>query len=121
MRIGVARVNLIARLPEPLSVIPNNSEVFDAISQLAAQEKAHKIVVGLPRNLDGKETAQTSKIREFAKELKTRTKLEVLYADETLSTKRAQEFLKDQKSSRPGLDAVAACFILEEFIRENIS
>lgn len=118
-RIGVAAVNLIARLPRPVRVLQNNESIFDEIAQIANSEGASKVVVGIPRNLDGQETQQSSKIREFAKELANKTELEIAFADESLSSKRAEAMLKDQGKPVGELDALAACFILEEFLLED--
>lgn len=119
VRIGVARVNSIARLPSPIEVIKNDQQVFDKIKNVAQQEGAQMVVVGLPRNLDGQETEQSAKIRQFAEQLGSSTSLEIVFTDESLSTKRAENMIKEQGLPPDQLDAIAACFILEEFINHQ--
>lgn len=118
-RIGVAVVNLIARLPRPVTILQNNDQIFDEINRIAKDESTSKIVVGIPRNLEGQETQQSAKIRQFAEQLKQKTSLEVVFADESLSSKRAEAMLKDQGKPISELDALAACFILEEFLSQG--
>lgn len=115
-RIGVARVNTVAKLPSPIGVIKNTDTTFEEIKKIANEEGAATIVVGIPRNLDGLETAQSVSIRKFAKQLEEETGLNIVFADESLSSKRAEKVIRDQKNNKTELDALAACFILEEFI-----
>jgi putative Holliday junction resolvase len=77
------------------------------------------VIVGLPRSLEGNETEQTQKAREFGERLKSQVRADVAFADETLSSVRAQDYLKDNKRSEKDIDSIAACFILEEFFEEQ--
>lgn len=117
VRIGVAVANSLARLPRPVSIITSDEHVFAVINDLAAAEGASLIVAGLPRNMDGLETKQSQAIRKFVKNLKDHTAVPVVFADESLSSRRAEEGSRRYKSTFPSkyLDDVAACLILEEF------
>jgi putative Holliday junction resolvase len=114
-RIGVAVAGSIARLPRPLKQIENNPDVWENIKRIVDQEDAARVVVGLPRGQNGQETEQTQKVREFAKQLQNHIDCPVDFADESLSTVRAGETLKNQKHLDISEDSVAACYILEEF------
>lgn len=115
-RIGVASVGRIAKLPQPLKILENSESVFADIQEIVKQEGADLVVVGIPRNLDGEETAQSKEIREFATRLQVKTGLDIAFADESLSSRRAEQMTKDYGAKGAGLDALAACFILEEFL-----
>jgi putative Holliday junction resolvase len=65
-KIGVARGSAMARIAQPLKTLSANSAI-DELAALASQSGAEGIVVGLPRSLDGNETAQTSYVRNWAK------------------------------------------------------
>lgn len=119
-RIGVAGAGLIAKLPEPITVVKNDDSAIAAIDKLAASEGALTIVVGLPRDQHGAETEQSAKARAFAKTLEEKTDYEVVFADESLSSKRAEAMLKDSGKDLSQLDAFAACFILEEFFNQEL-
>ncbi len=113
-RIGVAISNVIAKMPRPLCTLTNNEQIFSEVGKIAKTERAGFVVVGLPRNLDGLETSQSEEIREFATNLTLATGLRVEFADETLSSKRAEQLMRTHQTKH-GLDEFAACFILEEF------
>lgn len=119
-RIGLATASAIARLPSPRGVLQNDSTVIDKIGEIIEADKIDKVIVGLPRNQEGEETSQSLKSREFARKLEE-AGFVVAFADESLSSQRAQEAQKNDKSRRPDqpIDDLAACFILEEFLKED--
>jgi putative Holliday junction resolvase len=122
VRVGVAVVHPIAKLPRPLQILPNNEAVYDQILQLAQAEAVSKIVVGLPRNMAGAETAQSQKVRQFVTGLRAQTELPVVFADESLSSVRAESLpLPKGRSAGDPLDDLAACLILEEFLQNEAS
>ena len=115
-KIGLARVNLIARLPQPLAVLKNDSSFLSKLDSLIAAHDTQALIVGLPRNLKGEETAQSVYIRDFVS--KNLADYFIIWQDETLSTvaaesKLAQYGVKDKPDM---LDAVAACIILEDYL-----
>lgn len=114
-RIGVARVNLIARLPKPLTTLANSDDFISELDDLIKEWDTDLLVVGLPRNLKGEETAQSQYTKDFiAKKLQ---KYKVAIQDETLSTKAAIDRGVD---SDTGVDAGAACIILEDYLSSTI-
>lgn len=115
-RIGVALASVIARLPQPGKVILNNETVYGSIKSLSEKEAVQLIIIGIPRNLEGSETAQSHKIRLFAAGLDKSIGIPVEFCDESLSTKRADELAKDNNFKNVSRDSLAACFILEEFL-----
>lgn len=114
-RIGVARAHTLARLPEPIEPIANDELVFKNIKQIIQREDAGLIVIGIPRNLKGEETAQSQKIRAFSAQLVEETGQKAVFVDESMSSKRADEYLYTHKKIVASQDSVAACFILEEY------
>jgi putative holliday junction resolvase len=114
-RIGVARAGSIARLPQPLEVIPNNTAFRARLDSLMAEHSIGLVVVGLPRSLNGQETGQSASVRSFVDNaLKG---VEYIFQDETLSTVTAQKNMQRHgyKNNPAMLDAVAACIILEDY------
>lgn len=117
-RIGLALAGTVARLPKPYNILENNDDIMRQIDHIAKEEVVSKIVIGIPRNLSGEETAQTREIRQFAKKLEQNTEIPIVFADESLSTRRA-EAMRKELNDRPReapIDDLAACFILEEFL-----
>lgn len=117
-RIGLAIASSVAKLPRPLDILINDDSIYRRIIEIAKQENVEKIIVGLPRNMSGQETAQSGFSRRFAAELAKKTKTPITFADESLSTERVKDstYKKDPSGY---LDSVAACFILEEYLEAN--
>lgn len=118
-RIGVAVANALARLPRSLTTLDNNDSVLDELKSLVTTENISTIVVGLPRGMNGQETDQTKSTREFAKKIEEATSLRVSFQDETLTSVQAEAELK--RSGKPynkaSIDAMAAVYILEDFLK----
>ncbi len=113
-RIGVARINTFAKLSEPLNpIVTASQEPFKAILTVIKEYGAISIVVGLPRGLDGQETAQTQKIREFTALLKQKSPIPVFMIDEAGTSKQAKERIT---KANPSIDSNAAAIILEDFV-----
>ena len=118
-RIGAAVASVIAQLPQPLEVIAAGDSAIAQVESLVRKENVTMIVVGIPRNLDGQETAQSQTIRNFASELAKIVSVPVEFADESLSSVRAHEVAKQPNFKNTSQDSIAACFILEEFLNGN--
>ncbi len=114
-RIGTAIASVIARLPQPSQEIKAGHDAIKQFLQLAHTEDVRMIVIGIPRNLSGEETGQSEKIREFASTLKEQTDLPIVFADESMSSRRAAEMVRNTEFANISQDSLAACFILEEF------
>ena len=116
-RIGLARVNLLAKIPEPLVVLANDDQFLNKLAELAELHSVKTLVVGLPRNLSGQETSQSNYTRDFVTN-NLATKYEIIWQDETLSSVEAENYLKSHNFKEPAmLDAGAACIILEDYIK----
>ena len=91
--------------------------------EIAAQAKKHcvqRLVLGLPKNMDGSEGPRAEKCREFAQLLSTKTELPIVMWDERRSSIEAHAILhangKKEKKHRKTVDAVAASLILEGYL-----
>lgn len=89
-----------------------------SISSICQEENVNKIVVGLPKNLDGSENERCRFTYEFVEALFNRTNIPIYLWDERLTTVSANselEFMgvKDKKSKS---DELAAAFILQGFL-----
>ena len=116
-RVGIARVNLIARLPEPLTTLTNDDSFDASFRQLVDEHQPDALVVGLPRNLQGEETAQSVFSREFSKKYLENLGLPVIFQDETLSSKEAESRLGTAMVKKGDIDAMAAAVILEDYLQ----
>jgi putative Holliday junction resolvase len=119
-KVGLALAHAAAKLPSPLGIIKSHG-ASARIKDLITEEDIELVVVGLPKSLEGEETKQSEKIREFADELQKLTDKQVVFADETLSSVRAEKYIRDNKPKDGDIDSIAACFILEELLNEQRS
>lgn len=119
-RIGVAIAH--GSLAVPLTVIESAGEDADMerISSMAGEYGVDRIVVGLPRSLDGSAGEQAGRAIAFAEALSKRTDITVDTCDERLSTVSADRMLREagtkQSKKRANRDAVAAAIILQTYI-----
>ncbi len=115
-RIGVALASTIARLPQPSDMIFAGEKAMQLILDRINNEDVILVVIGMPRNMEGQETAQSAVIRNFATELSTLITVPIAFADETLSSIRADDLTKHTTFKNVSSDSLAACFILEEYL-----
>jgi putative Holliday junction resolvase len=120
--VGVAisdETGLLAE-PRPPLVRTRLPDDLDAVMRLAQQWAVERIVVGLPRNMNGSEGAQAARTREFARAVRDATGLLVEFWDERLSTREAERRLIEQDVSRHKrrrrVDGAAAAIILQGYL-----
>lgn len=117
-RIGVAMADSVARLPKPLATLKNSRDIMHDIRELAAKNQAGVLVVGLPRGLDGQDTAQTVFCRQFADRLRRELSVAVHLQDEAVTSAQAKQELESRRKpyAKGDIDALAATYILEDFL-----
>lgn len=120
-RIGVAKANLIARIAAPLKTLQNSEHIYEEIKQLVAAEQARAVCVGLPRGLNGQHTHQTAAVEAFVRELKNALDIPVYLQDEAVTSRQAEAELqaRGKPYAKGDIDALAATYILEDFLREQ--
>lgn len=114
-RIGVAIASTTARLPRPLTTLDATKDAPQAIQELVRNEDATLVVVGLPRNLSGDETAQTAMVRTFAQQLDVP---QLAFQDEALTSRKAEAELNQRGKpyAKGDIDTLAATYILEDYL-----
>ncbi len=120
-RIGVARANPAVGIASPLTTVERSESVLSDIRDLITVNQAGLLVVGLPRGLEGQETNQTKAVREFVRQLQAHIPIPTHWQDEALTSHKAEaELAKRQKPYTKGeVDALAATYILEDYIAEH--
>ena len=121
-RTGVAISDLLCTIVGSSVVVPsrNTDKAIADIVRLAKDQEVGKIVVGLPRNMDGSEGPRAALCREFAEKLKLATGLAVTMWDERRTTVEAHNILSQHnyhgQKRKNTVDAVAASLILEGYL-----
>jgi len=120
-RIGVAVANEETGLAFPRPALHRRKANADIeqVASLARAEGATRVVVGLPRNMDGSEGGQAEAARAFGAQLSA-IGLEVVFADERLTSWQAGEQLtaagRRPERASGEKDSAAACLILQEWL-----
>ena len=121
-RTGVAVSDLLCSIVGTTYVVPsrNTEKAVADIVKLAKDNDVGKIVVGLPKNMDGTEGPRAELCRGFAQTLREATGLEVDMWDERRTTVEAHNILSQHnyhgKKRKNTVDAVAASLILEGYL-----
>ena len=122
VRTGISVCDPREVLASPVKVITAHTpeKRLEEIHKAAGELRAGKIVVGLPRNMDGTEGASALSARETAARLQEITGLPVVLQDERGTTMTAHGYLNDTnvrgKKRRQTVDAVAAVIILQDYL-----
>ncbi len=121
-RVGVAFGDSDLRIATPVTVVVrrNIEQDVQAITNLVRDYDAVKIIVGLPRHMNGTQGVQAKAVIEYAREIETRVNVPVIFWDERLTTleatQRTQRAGARGKKLRQGLDAIAAAVILQDYL-----
>lgn len=121
-RTGVAISDLLCTIVGSTAVVPsrNVEKAIADIVRMAKENAVGKIIVGLPRNMDGSEGPRAALCREFVDQLGAATGLEIIMWDERLTTVAAHNILSEHnyhgKKRKNTVDAVAASLILEGYL-----
>jgi putative Holliday junction resolvase len=115
-RTGVAWVDTDIGVVLPLGLVEgkNLAEISKKLIKIILEEKPDKIIFGLPVSLDNQESANTNRVREFAKKIKEQTKIEIDFMDERFSSQMADR--------EPGLisrDEASAVIILSDYLNKK--
>lgn len=126
-RIGVAVANTLAGVATPQSTITARDGMPDwnAITRCLEEWKPARLVVGMPRKLDGSDSAMQEPIQRFIRQLEGRYSLPVDIVSEQLSSREAEQRLKlarqagrKRKVRKEEIDQIAATIILESWMQE---
>jgi putative Holliday junction resolvase len=115
-RIGLAVSDETGTVAQSIGYVTSVAEVLKA----AGERGADKIVVGMPRRLDGTSSKQTERALVFIEAVKATTDLPVIGWDERLTTVQAERTLLEanvrRKDRREKIDQLAAQLMLQSYL-----
>lgn len=116
-RIGVAVADTAVKIAIAYDAVAVDGSEIETIARIIALENIKTIVVGYPRNQQGEPTKQTEFVEAFVARLKF-VAPEIVYQDESLTSVKAEEYLKRQKKpyDKGEVDSLAASFILQDYL-----
>ena len=111
-RTGVASGNSLTRTASSQASIAASGDArLKAIALRIEHWQPDALGVGIPFHPDGDSHENTARAQKFARQLRSRHRLQVFEVDERYSTTEALA------SGAPDADAASACIILEQFLR----
>jgi len=120
--VGVAVTDPDERLALRHSVIDQKQgDILGLVKDIVVAEGASKVIVGVPVSLEGNETEQTYVSLAFIERLQEALSegVEVISADETLTSVEAERRLAEQGVAKDESHAEAARIILEDYLKSK--
>ncbi len=121
-RVGVAVSDIMGWTAQGVNTIKNKGKrsLLEELSKILSEYNPEKIVLGLPKNMDGSLGFRAEATQKFAESLKTIYDGEIVFWDERLTTVGASRFLNETntrgKDRKSVIDTVSACLILEGYL-----
>jgi len=128
VRIGLALSDPTGTLASPLPHLENKSisQVRSSLDELIQTHDISRIIVGLPRNMDGTYGPAAEKVRNFISQIQESLRTPIETQDERLTTVQASKQLSqiglNQKELRKKIDSSSASLILQQYLdRKSLS
>ena len=119
-RVGLAVGDAEAKYARPLVTLDGQAtDLAEQLRRICDEQMVGTIVMGLPRGLDGQETAQTAIVRRRFVELShALPQLQWYFQDEAVTSELARERLKSRGESVAdgAVDREAAAIILQDYL-----
>lgn len=124
-RIGVAVGQTLTGTASALATVAceNSRPDWEAIGALIAEWRPQRLIVGLPRHLDGREHELKPVVERFARQLEGRYGLPVTLVDERLTSAEASARLietrqkgRRRKIRKDEIDRLSAAILLETWM-----
>lgn len=126
-RTGLAECDVSGMLASGICTISEGGMRNTAVrvAKEAESRSCKKIIIGLPKNMDGSEGERTQVIRAFAELLRAETDIPIDFYDERMTTMVAYRFLGETgtygKKRKNAVDTLSAEIILQNYIdRERV-
>jgi len=119
--VGIAILGAQNFTPKPLTTIINDQDLLENLQKIINQHDITDVVVGLPRNLEGKTTNQTKLTEQFIKQLKHKISASIHTQDETLTSEIARNKLKKLPLNKQKelIHETSAQIILEDYVKSS--
>ena len=104
--------------------VRDKERLSERITETCIKERVEKIIIGLPKNMDGTEGFRAEHTRKFAAMLQEKIpELPLEFYDERMTTMVASRFMMEAntkgKKKRNAIDALSAQIILQDYLERN--
>ena len=121
---GVALSDALGMIASGITTIRFEEDDYqtccDEIVKLIDQNKVEKVVIGLPKHMNGDEGIRAEISRDFGEMLKEQRNIQCIYWDERLSTVAAQKGMiasnMNRNKRKSMVDTMAAVVILQGYL-----
>lgn len=119
-RIGISLSDYLLMTAQPCETIPRmpENDAVLKIKQICKDNNVSKIVIGLPKNMNGTEGIQADDCRNFA--CLFNDDFEIIFEDERLTSRQAEQILaivgKKYTKNKGLVDMQSACLILQQYL-----
>ena len=121
-RIGIAVSDPMGIIAQPLEfILAEPREKFWArLTSIFAEKEVGRVIVGMPRNMDGSFGPAAAQVDDFVRELRGRTAIPIQTLDERLTTRQAERALiqanTDRAKRKQKVDQTAAAILLQSYL-----
>ena len=121
-RTGMAKVDTACPIVTPLETIKDRSVESTAAkaAEMICAQNAGRVVIGLPKNMDGSLGFRAEKVQLFADLLREKISCEIVFSDERLTSCYAHTVMNMTdtrgKKRKEEVDALAATIILQNYV-----
>jgi putative holliday junction resolvase len=122
VRIGVAVSDELGVLAHPRPIIPAQptERALRQVVLLVTEEQIERVLVGLPRNMDGSEGLSARRVQKFVALLAPRLGCPISFVDERRSTVLASQLLRESgattREQKSRVDSAAAAVLLQAYL-----
>ena len=124
-RVGVAVSDPLGITAQGVGTVKNKGpeKLLSELGKIISEYSPEKIVIGMPKNMDGSLGFRAEATKEFAESLKNVYDGEIVFWDERLTTVGASRYLNETNTVRAArknvIDTLSACLILEGYMQKN--
>ena len=121
-RTGIAECDISGILASAVGTVAEGGmrKTAERVAKEAKERGCVKIIIGMPRNMDGSFGERTEVVKAFAEILKELTDAQIDFCDERMTTMAAYRFLDASgtfgKKRKNAVDALSAELILQNYI-----
>ena len=121
-RTGLAECDISGMLASGIGTISEGGmrKTAERVAREAESRSCKKIIIGLPKNMDGSEGQRTDVIRAFAELVREYTNIEIDFYDERMTTMIAYRYMSEVgtfgKKRKNNVDTLSAEIILQSYL-----
>ena len=117
-RIGISISDALGIIATPVPFILRDDNSAEKIKKLCRTNGVKKIIIGLPKHMNGEIGVQAEDCMEYAKNFED--EFEIIFEDERLTSRQAEHNLamigKKYTRNKGLVDTESACIILQQYL-----